>query len=62
MNGDFSSTTTANVGRGHTTNIHLNAGNFVQAVFTGVGGQWSVYTGGGNAHFNVFSGQLIAAD
>ena len=62
MNGDFSSSTNYNVGRGHTTNLHLNAGNFVQAVFTGVGGQWSVYTGGGNAHFNVFSGQLIAAD
>ena len=61
MNDDFSSSTNANVGRGHTTNVHLNAGNFVQAVFTGVGGTWGVYSGGAQ-YFNVFSGQLIAAD
>jgi hypothetical protein len=61
MNGDFSSSTNYNVGRGHTTNLHLNAGNFVQAVFTGVGDAWGVYNGGAQ-YFNVFSGQLIAAD
>jgi len=62
MHGDFSSSAAHNVGRGHTTSVHLNAGDYVQAVFTGVGGQWGVYTSGGNAYFNVFSGQLIAAD
>jgi hypothetical protein len=62
MHGDFSSSAAHNVGRGHTTNVHLNAGDYVQVVFTGVGGQWGVYTSGGNAYFNVFSGQLIAAD
>ena len=61
MHGDFSSSAAHNVGRGHTTNVHLNAGNFVQAVFTGVGGQWGVYNGGAT-YFNGFSGHLIAAD
>jgi len=61
MNDDFSSSTNANVGRGHTTNVHLNAGDYVQAVFTGVGDRWQVYWGGAQ-YFNVFSGQLIAAD
>jgi cytoskeletal protein CcmA (bactofilin family) len=62
MNGDFSSSGSPNVGRGHTTNIHLNAGDYVQTIFTGIGDEWGVYTSGGYNIFNVFSGQLIAAD
>ena len=62
MSGDFSSTNAYNVGRGTTTNIHLNAGDYIQTYFSGIGGQWSVYTAGGHDTFDVFSGQLIAAD
>ena len=62
MSGDFSSTNAYNVGRGTTTNIHLNAGDYIQTYFSGIGGQWSLYTAGGHDTFNVFSGQLIAAD
>lgn len=61
MHGDFSSSANHNVGRGHTTSVHLNAGDYVQAVFTGVGDAWGVYSGSAST-FNVFSGQLIAAD
>jgi hypothetical protein len=62
MAGDFSTSSAFNVGRGHTCHVHLSAGDYIQAVFVGVGDRWTVYTSGGYATFDVFSGHLVFAD
>ena len=61
MQGDFSSTNALNVSRGHTTDVHLNAGDYVQVAFNGIGDRWNVYWGSGSK-FNIFTGHLIVAD
>jgi hypothetical protein len=62
MNGDFDTSSALNVGRGHTCHVHLSAGDYIQAVFAGVGDMWTVYTAGGYDKFDVFSGHLVFAD